>query len=307
MSSAGKRISIVGFGLMGSQIAQIFATIGYTVSAYDVSNEKLDSGLSLIRSGKYGLENSVAKGRMSAEQASKVLDNIETTASLNYALADAEVVLEAAVEDLETKRKILKSASESAPKDAILATNTSTLSISKISGGLSQDVRRRVAGMHFFNPPQVMKLVEIVASDVTSREVTDKLRQIALDLKKVPIVVKDHPGFVANRIGIAVFAEASDLLAKGVSTVRDIDLAMRLGYGYPLGPFELGDLVGLDSRLRNMETLYGETHDEKFKPPELLARLVASGYLGDPRTKEGSKGGYYEYFGENRPTEETVA
>ncbi len=127
---------------------------------------------------------------------------------------------------------------------------------------------------------------------------------ISKTLGKSPVVVYDIPGFIANRIGISVFSEASNLLERRVASVRDIDLAMRLGYGYPMGPFELGDLVGLDSRLRNMEALYGETHDERFKPPSILKKLVADGYLGDPKVKKGSKGGYYEFFGLSRPTEE---
>ena len=122
-------------------------------------------------------------------------------------------------------------------------------------------------------------------------------------LGKIPIIVLDYPGFVANRIGISVFSEASALLEKGIANVRDIDLSMRLGYGYPFGPFELGDLVGLDARLQNMIALYRETGDEKFRPPKILRRLVAEGYLGDPKLKPESRGGYYEYFGLKRPSE----
>src|SRR5208283_306888 len=214
-------------------------------------------------------------------------------------------VLEVAVEDLKTKREIAKIASEQASSDAIIATNTSTLSISKIASELPLNARKRVIGMHFFNPPAVMKLVEVVVLRETDPTISSRVKNITLELGKVPITVMDYPGFVANRIGISVFAEASDLLVKGVASVRDIDLAMRLGYGFPMGPFELGDLVGLDSRLRNMEALYGETGDQKFRPPEMLRKLVSAGYLGDPKTKIGSKGGYYEYFGLKRPSEES--
>ncbi len=123
-------------------------------------------------------------------------------------------------------------------------------------------------------------------------------------LGKTPVIVQDYPGFVTSRIGLSVFAEASDLLARGIANIRDIDLSMRLGYGYPMGPFELGDLVGLDARLRNMKTLYAQTKDKRFRPPKILRRLVSEGYLGDPKTKPGSRGGYYEYFGLKRPSEE---
>jgi 3-hydroxybutyryl-CoA dehydrogenase len=150
--------------------------------------------------------------------------------------------------------------------------------------------------MHFFNPPQVMKLVEVVRTTETHPGVLDRVESLAKNLGKVPVSVLDYPGFIANRIGISVFAEASALLSRGIANVRDIDISMRLGYGYPMGPFELGDLVGLDSRLRNMEALFSETKDERFKPPELLRNLVAKGYLGDPKVRPGSLGGYYEYF-----------
>jgi 3-hydroxyacyl-CoA dehydrogenase len=146
-----------------------------------------------------------------------------------------------------------------------------------------------------------MKLIEIVRTKETNYDVISQLQMLSQSLHKTSILVYDTPGFVANRIGISVFAEASSLLEKGIASVRDIDLAMRLGYGYPMGPFELGDLVGLDSRLRNMQALYAATQDERFKPPKLLELLVKDGYLGDPEIKKGSRGGYYEYYNLKRP------
>ena len=286
---------------MGAQIAQVFAVGGFSVLAYDVDNETLDRGLSLIRKGRFGLENSIAKGKITSESAKKILESIEVTSSIEYALAGAGFVLEAAVEDLAIKQEIMKKASHFATKDAILATNTSTLSISKISESLSAQERNRVVGMHFFNPPQIMRLVEVVTSKETMKQVAVEVGKISEKIGKVAVFVVDYPGFVANRIGISVFAEASDLLQKGIASVRDIDISMRLGYGYPLGPFELGDLVGLDARLRNMEALYEETKEERFRPPEILKKLVDEGYLGDPKSKKGSKGGYYEYFGLKKP------
>jgi 3-hydroxybutyryl-CoA dehydrogenase len=157
--------------------------------------------------------------------------------------------------------------------------------------------------MHFFNPPQIMKLVEVVKTKKTSQAIVSRIEKVSKALGKIPIIISDYPGFVANRIGISVFSEASVLLEKGIANVRDIDLSIRLGYGYPLGPFELGDLVGLDARLRNMIALYRETGDEKFRPPKILRRLVAEGYLGEPKLKPESRGGYYEYFGLKRPSE----
>jgi len=298
-----KRVTILGFGLMGSQISQVFSQQGYEVLAYDVNKERLENGLSIVRAGRYGLENAIAKGRLDSPKAREILNRIETTTSLDYALAGAEFVVEAAVEDLSTKQGLFSRACALAAKDAVLASNTSTLSIAKISDSLPLEGKRRVVGMHFFNPPQVMKLVEVVRSSESAPEAVERVRSVSKRLGKVPIVVNDQPGFVANRIGLSVFAEASDLLQKGVASIRDIDIAMRLGYGYPLGPFELGDLVGLDSRLLNMEAMYRETGDERFKPPEILRKIVSEGYLGDQKIRKGSKGGYYEYFGLKRPSD----
>lgn len=299
-----KHVTIIGFGLMGSQIALVMAQHGKYVLAYDVNKERLESGLSLIRKGKYGLENAIAKGKFDSQTAKGILERIETTTSMDYALAGSPFVLEAAVEDISAKQQIFEKASNLCSKDAVLASNTSTLSIQKISSLLSADTRSRVVGMHFFNPPQVMKLVEIISTTETSEKTLDSVKKFASDLEKVGIVVKDYPGFVANRIGLSVFAEASELLEKGIASVRDIDIAMRLGYGYPLGPFELGDLVGLDSRLLNMEALYKETGQERYKPPVILKKLVSEGFLGDPKLRKGSKGGYYEYYGLKRPSDD---
>jgi 3-hydroxybutyryl-CoA dehydrogenase len=297
-------VAVVGFGLMGAQISQVFAQKGYAVKAYDVSASQLEKGLDLIRNGKYGLDSAVAKGRISAEEANEIISRIHRTTTLQDCLSGTSFVLEAAIETLETKREIFKSAAKLSAPGSVLASNTSTLSITQISNQLTQEAKKRIVGMHFFNPPQIMKLVEVVTTSETSDEIVEKTRSTAATLGKIPILVHDIPGFVANRIGISVFAEASNLLEKGVSTVRDIDLAMRLGYGYPMGPFELGDLVGLDTRLRNMEALYSETKEEKFRPPSILRTLVSEGYLGDPRVKNGSKGGYYEYFHLRRPSED---
>ena len=281
---------------MGAQITQVLAENGYPVCAYDVDPSRLRAGLDLIKSGKYGLNNSVRKGRISPDFAEEVLGRIQTTTSLDDSLASADFVLEAATEDLRIKQDIFRKAGQVTSMETVLATNTSTITIGKIGERLTLEEKKRLVGMHFFNPPQVMKLVEVIRTEFTSPEVLEKLDKVAVNIGKVPVAVLDHPGFVANRIGISVFAEASELLSKKIANVRDIDISMRLGYGYPLGPFELGDLVGLDSRLRNMEALYSETKEERFKPPEILKKLVSEGYLGDPKVRPGSKGGYYEYF-----------
>lgn len=304
MVSRPEKISVIGFGRMGAQISQVLALSGFDVIAYDVSEDQLSRGLDLIKSGRYGLEASVVKSLISREAAEKALSKITITTRMENALIHAQFVLEAAFEDLRVKREIFRKAAKFAEPEAALASNTSTLSISRIGQGLAPRERTRIAGMHFFNPPQVMKLVEIVRTKRTSYDVISRIQAVALAMGKTPVLVLDSPGFVANRIGISVFAEASQLLEKGIATVRDIDLSMRLGYGYPMGPFELGDLVGLDTRLRNMKALNAETKDKRYYPPRTLRRLVSQGYLGDPKIKPGSKGGYYEYFGLKRPLEE---
>jgi 3-hydroxybutyryl-CoA dehydrogenase len=297
------KISVIGFGLMGAQITQVLSLSGYEILAFDVNESLLAKGMELIKSGKYGLDASVKKGRITQEEAHNSLSRISTAASMESCLDHAHFVLEVVVEELRTKEKIFKKASILADKDAVLATNTSTLSVSRIGEKLRGKDRERLAGMHFFNPPQIMKLVEVVKTRKTSNQIVSRIQAVVRGLDKIPIVVQDYPGFVANRIGLSVFAEASDLLERRIANIRDIDLSMRLGYGYPMGPFELGDLVGLDARLRNMKTLYSQTKDKRFRPPKILKRLVSEGYLGDPKTKIGSKGGYYEYFGLKRSSE----
>jgi len=298
------KISVIGFGLMGAQISQVLSLSGFEVMTFDINESLLAKGLDLIKSGKYGLDASVEKGRVTREEAEKALSRISATASVEKCLDHAHFVLEAACEELKTKQEIFKKAAALADRDAVLVTNTSTLSVSRIGEKLRGRDRERLAGMHFFNPPQIMKLVEIVKTRKTNDKIVSRIQAVVRALGKTPIIVQDYPGFVANRIGLSVFAEASDLLERGIANIRDIDLSMRLGYGYPMGPFELGDLVSLDARLRNMKALYAQTKDERFRPPKILKRLVSEGYLGDLKTKPGSKGGYYEYFALKRPAEE---
>jgi 3-hydroxybutyryl-CoA dehydrogenase len=301
---SGRTVSVIGFGLMGAQISQLFAQHGFSVTAFDIDRERLDSGLELIRKGPRGLEATEKKGMITSEEEKRILERISVTATLDKALAGAALVVETAVERLDTKQELVRKSFELSSPEALVATNTSTLSIEKIGVNLSEDAARRFAGMHFFNPPQVMKLVEVVRSRRTGEETVAKIVETAKNLGKTPVTVRDYPGFVANRIGISVFAEASELLENGIASVRDVDLIMRLGYAYPMGPFELGDVVGLDARLRNMEALYEETGDEKFRPPKILKKLVGEGYLGNPKFKPGSRGGYYEYFHLKRPSDE---
>ena len=209
-------------------------------------------------------------------------------------------MIEAVFEDLHLKREILSRLDSIVPQKALIASNTSTLGISKIASKLGK--KERVLGMHFFNPAQITKLVEIVKGEHTSLSTIQEAAKIVQMIGKTPIIARDEPGFVANRLGLTLYIEASRLLEEGVATIQDIDLAMKLGYNHPMGPFETADLVGLDTRLRNLEALYQQTGDEKWIPPKLLREMVNQGYIGDPTRRPGSKGGYYTYAGPNTQT-----
>ena len=280
--------------MMGRQIAQVFAQHGYEVEATDEDQQALKKGIDEIANGPYGIHASVSRGKLTPEQASKALANIKTSPKLDDACRNANLVIEAAFEDLQLKQNLFQKIESVAPATAIIASNTSTLSLDKISQKIS--VRDRTVGMHFFNPAQVTKLVEIIRGTTTSPEMVEKASQIVREIGKTPILAQDEPGFIANRLGLTLYMEASKLLEDRLASLQDIDTCMKLGYNHPMGPFELADFVGLDTRLRNIESLYKATSDSKWIPPKLLREMVQQGYLGDPTRKATSKGGYYEYL-----------
>lgn len=283
-----RRVAVVGFGTMGSGIAQVFAQAGFSVVAVDVSEEVLRRGLENIWSGPFGLKKAVERGRLTEEQAQEAFSRIKTTTSLPEAVKDADLVIEAVFEDLEVKRKVFTEVDSHAPPHAILASNTSTLSITALAAVTRRP--ERVVGMHFFNPPPVMKLVEVVRGFLTSDETVETVKSLAEKLGKVPVVSRDAPGFIANRVGVASILEAIRLYEQGVASARDIDTAMKLGYNWPMGPLELADFIGLDVLLGIAEILYKEIGSSAYHPPPLLRRLVAAGYLG---RKTGR--GFYTY------------
>ncbi len=289
------KIAVIGFGMMGRQIAQVFAQNGHEVSATDDNPEALKSGLQDIANGSYGIRSAVSKGKISAGEATKVLERIHPTPTLEEACKNADLVIEAVFESLELKQTVFARAESAAPPTALLASNTSTLGIAKIASRVER--KERALGMHFFNPTQVTKLVEIVRTPDTSSQAVDQASKIVQGIGKTPIIARDEPGFVANRLGLSLYMEASRLLEDGIAEIRDIDASMKLGYNHPMGPFELADFVGLDTRLRNLEALFQSTGDEKWIPPKALRQMVNQGYLGDPSRKKDSKGGYYEFFG----------
>ena len=288
------RIAVIGFGMMGRQIAQVFAEHGFQVTVTDENPATLKSGIDEVARGAYGIESAIAKSKMTREEGTKALQQIRTATDIEDACRGAGLVIEAVYERLPLKQEIFSKLESAAPESALLASNTSTLTVSKIGKGVSK--RDRLLGMHFFNPAQITKLVEIVRTDETSERTVHRAAKMVETIGKTPIITRDEPGFIANRLGLTLYMEASKLFEEGTAKIRDIDLAMKLGYNHPMGPFELADFVGLDTRLRNLEALFQATGDEKWIPPKALRRMVNQGYLGDPSRRKGSKGGYREFF-----------
>ena len=280
--------------MMGRQIAQVFAQHGHEIEATDEDQQALKTGLNEIADGPYGVHAAVSKGKITPEQANRALASIKTSPKLDDACKNSDLVIEAAYEDLRLKQNLFQRIESTAPSTAIIASNTSTLSLDQITRKISR--KDRTIGMHFFNPAQLTKLVEIIRGTSTSPETVEKASQIVREIGKTPILAQDEPGFIANRLGLTLYMEASRLLEDGVASLSDIDACMRLGYNHPMGPFELADFVGLDTRLRNLESLYKSTNESRWIPPKLLREMVQQGYLGDPSKKKASKGGYYEYL-----------
>jgi 3-hydroxybutyryl-CoA dehydrogenase len=284
-----KRVAVIGFGTMGSGITQVVAQAGYEVIARDVTDDLLKRGLELIKSGPFGLEKAIEKGKITREQAEAVLSRIKVTTDLAAAVKEADFVIEAVFEDLDLKKKVFHEVDELAPPHAIIVSNTSTLSITALASATKRP--EKVAGMHFFNPAQVMRLVEVIRGLQTSDETVEVVKGFAQKLGKTPIIVnKDVPGFVANRIGFAAILEAIRLYEEGVASAQDIDTAMKLGYNWPMGPLELADLIGLDVLLDANESIYAETRDQKYNPPVILRQMVRAGWLG-----RKAKRGFYTY------------
>lgn len=269
------RVAVVGAGTMGHGIAEVVALAGCGVSLFDADPAKLDWALQTIQRH---LHRAVERGQLSPDAAGLAQANLHEARSLADAVEDADLVLEAVPEDLDLKRRLFAEIDALAPPHALLASNTSSLRIARIA----QATRRpeRVLGMHFFNPVPRMRLVEVVRHDGADAEAVDVAVAFARRLGKEPIVVRDSPGFATSRLGVVLGLEAIRMVEQGVASVEDIDRAMELGYNHPMGPLKLGDLVGLDVRLRIAEYLYQELGGEQYRPPELLRRMVAEGKLG---------------------------
>lgn len=274
MSESIERIAVLGAGTMGRGIAQLCAERGLSVGLYDVSPEVLQSAQSAVRAQ---LERAVQKGKSSAEQRDAALARINATTELPSACRDAQLFIEAVPERMELKIALLDAVKAGAPPAALFASNTSSLSITELGRGIREPAR--TVGLHFFNPPPVMPLLEIVRGLGTSPEAIERCLAFARQIGKEPIVVNDVPGFASSRLGVALGAEAIRMLEAKVASVVDIDRAMELGYRHPMGPLKLTDLVGLDVRLAILEHLQREI-GEQFRPPPLLRQMVRAGRLG---------------------------
>jgi 3-hydroxybutyryl-CoA dehydrogenase len=279
-----RTVAVLGAGTMGHGIAQVAAAAGYKVFLYDISEEFVSKGMRAIESN---LAKGVERGKVTADERERALSNLRAGVALEET-ADAELFIEAVPERLELKRETLRAIQSLANKDFIFATNTSSLSINEIAEGSPHAAR--VVGMHFFNPVHIMRLVEIVVGRETSRETVEAVRGVALRMKKEPIVVRDVPGFASSRLGVAIGLEAMRMVEEGVASAKDIDTAMELGYNHPMGPLRLTDLVGLDVRLHIAEYLHSKLGTERFRPPEILRRMVDDGKLGK---KSGE--GFYKW------------
>jgi 3-hydroxybutyryl-CoA dehydrogenase len=283
-----KRIAVIGAGQMGSGIAQVAAQSGFSVSLHDVAEEQVKKGLARIEGL---LEKGVAKGKWTGEEKEAVLSRIQTTADLQEAVKDADLVIEAVVENMAVKTDLFRRLDQYSPKYAILASNTSSLPITEIAAATSRP--ESVIGMHFMNPVPVMKLVEVIRGLATSDEVNETVRNLAEKMGKVPVEVNDFPGFVSNRILMPMINEAIYAVHEGVASPEDVDTVMKLGMNHPMGPLTLADFIGLDTCLYIMETLYEGFGDSKYRPCPLLRKYVKAGWLGK---KSGR--GFYQYDNE---------
>lgn len=279
-----KKVCVLGAGTMGAGIAQVFASKGYEVILRDIKIEFVEKGIGII---KKNLNRMVQKGKLTEDDMNSVLSKIKGTVDLQLA-ADCDLVVEAAVENMNIKKQIFKELDEVCKSDTILASNTSSLSITEVAAATKR--ADKVIGMHFFNPAPVMKLVEVIRGIATSQETFDMVKEMAISIGKDPVEVAEAPGFVVNRILIPMINEACGILAEGVASAEDIDKAMMLGANHPMGPLALGDLIGLDVCLAIMDVLYKETGDSKYRAHSLLRKYVRAGWLGRKTLK-----GFHEY------------
>lgn len=276
-----KNVGVIGAGTMGQGIANAFATAGYNVTVCDIKIEWAQNGINKIGAK---LDKLVSREKITAEKAEGIKANL--TAGEYKDLADCDLIVEAVLEKMEIKIDLFKTLDEICKEDCIFGTNTSSLSVTEIANG----IKHNVIGMHFFNPADRMKLVEVISGENTPVETKEAIIECSKSLGKTPVEVAEGPGFVVNRILIPMINEACFIYQEGLASVEDIDTAMKLGANHPMGPLALGDLIGLDIVLDVMEVLYTETGDSKYRPCTLLKKMVRAGKLGQ-KTKQG----FYSY------------
>lgn len=276
-----KNVGVIGAGTMGQGIANAFATAGYNVAVCDIKIEWAQNGINKIGAK---LDKLVSREKITAEKAEGIKANL--TAGEYKDLADCDLIVEAVLEKMEIKKDLFKTLDEICKEDCIFGTNTSSLSVTEIANG----IKHNVIGMHFFNPADRMKLVEVISGENTPVETKEAIIECSKSLGKTPVEVAEGPGFVVNRILIPMINEACFIYQEGLASVEDIDTAMKLGANHPMGPLALGDLIGLDIVLDVMEVLYTETGDPKYRPCTLLKKMVRAGKLGQ-KTKQG----FYSY------------
>ena len=290
-----KNIAVIGAGTMGNGIAHTFAQFDYNVQLIDVSEKALEKGLATISKN---LDRIVAKEKISQDDKNKTLANITTYTSIKEGVKYASLVIEAATENVALKSKIFRELDEVCPEDTILATNTSSISITQIAAETNR--ADKVIGMHFMNPVPIMKLVEIIRGYNTSDEVTEFTVELSKKINKIPVEVNDYPGFVANRILMPMINESIETLYNGVAGVAEIDTVMKLGMAHPMGPLQLADFIGLDVCLSILNVMYDGFKNPKYAPCPLLVNMVMAGKLG---VKSGE--GFYDYS-ENRKAEKVA-
>ncbi len=286
-----KVIGVIGAGVMGHGIAQVAARSGYDVVMVDISEDVLKKAMEMIESGPFGLKRLVEKGKMSEDEAKAVLGRIKTSTSLE-SLKEADFIIEAVTEKADLKKKIFAELDKICKPETIIASNTSAIMISDLATAVER--KDKFIGMHWFNPAPVMKLIEIIRGALTSDETFNLTVELSKKFGKIPIEAGYGPGFFTTRFINSWLVEAVRLFEIGIGGIKEIDEMCKLAFGFPMGPFELMDLIGLDTALHIAEYLYEETQEKHYAPPITLKKLVLSGYLGK---KPGSRGGWYDFYG----------